>query len=294
MVFLAACAAPPTVAPSPAPPTATVAPAATLVPAPTPRCPPSAANCPATRLSLAAPAGAVKVYDRVEFAAALADFRVASPTKPLLVGEHGRQPSGEPPNVELAASIVHFHNGLWAAPFSGLAGSALAWYWNDLVDPNGLWPQYKALATFFQGEDLAPTRAMTASLVSATAALTSGVSTAGAAGSGAIALSLQSPTHAMVWVRSQQFEATRAIVAYEKAVGTGPADPNWSFAPPVLSGLTLTVHGLQDGTYDVHWFVPQTGRWPSQSAAQATGGTLAVLVPDFSRDMAAMVTIVGK
>src|SRR5947209_13481616 len=127
------------------------------------------------------------------------------------MGELGLPATGEPPAVDRIAAIIHFHNGLWAAPFTGLAGSALAWNWSDLVEPNNLWPQYKALATFFAGEDLAPTQPLTASL----------------SGPGAIALSLQSATHALVWVRSSQYVADRAVLAYEKAVGTGPALPSW-------------------------------------------------------------------
>ncbi len=87
------------------------------------------------------------------------------------------------------------------------------------MDPNGLWDQYKPLAGFFQGEDLAPTRPMTAN-----------------AGADAIALSLQSQNRAVVWVRSQQYDAIGAIRAYEKAFGAGTAGPNWTFQPPTYAG----------------------------------------------------------
>jgi hypothetical protein len=137
------------------------------------------------------------------------------------------------------------------------------------VDPNGLWDQYKPLAGFFQGEDLAPTRPMTAN-----------------AGADAIALSLQSQNRAVVWVRSQQYDAIGAIRAYEKAFGAGTAGPNWTFQPPTLCGLALALNGLQDGAYTARWFDPQTGRWLAQATVQATGGALSLPVPDFSRDLA--------
>ncbi len=207
----------------------------------------------------------------LEFADALAAFRRLSKDKPLLVGEHGLNPTGEPPNVELAAAIVHFHNGLWAGPFSGLAGPALAWYWNDFVEPNGLWPQYKALATFFAGENLALMKTAPATVVSS---------------KDAVARSLQSATRALVWLRSQQYEASRAVLAYEKAVGPGPALPNWTFEPPLENGLTLTVRSLADGAYTAHWFDPQTGQWLAPATAQSAGGSLALPAPDFSRDLA--------
>jgi hypothetical protein len=206
----------------------------------------------------------------VEFANALGAFHKISPGKPLLMGEHGLNATGEPPNVDRAAGSVHFHNGLWAAPFTGWAGSALAWNWNDFVDPNHLWPQYKALATFFAGEDLAPLKAGTASVSDRSA----------------IALSLQSAKQALVWVRSQEFEEARAVLAYEKAKGPGPALPDWTYTPPTLSGLSVTVSGLGDGSYTARWFDPQSGAWLAQSKVQSAGGKLTLAVPAFSADLA--------
>ena len=210
----------------------------------------------------------------LEFADDLTAYHKISKDKPLIVGEHGLNATGEPPNVDLAAAIVHFHNGLWAGPFSGLAGPALAWNWNDLVDPHNLWPQYKALATFFAGENLAPMKPKAAT-VSAPSA---------------VALALQSPTRALVWVRSQQYELIKTVLAYEKAVGTGPALTDWTFQPDALSGLSVTISGLDDGAYTAHWFDPQTGQWLNQASVQATGGQLSVAAPDFSRDLALQVS----
>jgi len=206
----------------------------------------------------------------LEFADDLRAYHKLSPDKPLIVGEHGLNATGEPANVDRAAAIVHFHNGLWAGPFSGLAGPALAWNWNDLVEPYNLWPQYKALATFFTDENLAPMQAQTATVSAKTA----------------VALTLQSPTRALVWVRSQQLDAIKAVLAYEKAVGTGPALTDWTFKPEALSGLSVSVSGLQDGVYTAHWFDPQTGHWLRQDPARSAAGTLSVAVPDFSGDLA--------
>jgi hypothetical protein len=206
----------------------------------------------------------------VEFGNALSAFHKISRDKPLLMGEHGLNPIGEPDNVNLAAALVHFHNGLWTAPFSGLAGSALAWNWNDFVDPNNLWPQYKALATFFAGEDLAPLKPMSAKVSAATAS----------------ALSLQSSTQALVWLRSQQLEASHVVLAYEKAKGPGPALPDWTFTPPTLTGISVTVSGLADGAYQARWFDPTTGQWLAEASVTAAGGKLTLAAPTFSADLA--------
>jgi hypothetical protein len=209
-----------------------------------------------------------------EFADDLSAYHKISRDKPLIVGEHGLNATGEPPNVDRAAAIVHFHNGLWAGPFAGLAGPALAWNWNDLVEPANLWPEYKSLATFFAGQDLAPLKPHTAT-VSATSA---------------VALALQSPTQALVWVRSQQLEIIPAVLAYEKAKGTGPALPDWTFQPAPLSGLSLSVTGLQAGPYTAHWFDPQTGQWLDQLDVSSTSGALSLPLPAFSRDLALVVS----
>ena len=212
----------------------------------------------------------------LEFADVLAAFGRASRDKPLLVGEHGLPALGEPPAPTLIAATVHFHNGLWAGPFTGLAGSALAWNWNDLVDPNGLWSQYKPLADFFEGENLAPMKPITDTLADSAAP----------GPARAIALSLQSQTRALVWVRSQPYEASGAILAYEKAVGAGTAGPSWAFQPPTLSGLSLAVHNLPDGAYTARWFDPQSSQWLAQTNVESSNGLLSVAVPDFSRDLA--------
>lgn len=195
-------------------------------------------------------------------------FAERAPAKPVLLAEHGLSAGGAEDSY--GRERIHLHNGIWAPPFLGYAGSGMAWWWDTYIDPQGLWGVYKPLADFLAGErlaDLTPTRA-------------------GAGDPGVSALALQGPDRALVWVRSRAYDANEAYLAYAKALRERTAGPNWVYEPPVRAGLTLTVSGLADGPYTARWFSPQTGEWLGEAAATSQGGTLTLPIPDFSHDLA--------
>lgn len=66
--------------------------------------------------------------------------------KPALVGEFGLSGSG----TQTAAddpSGIHLHNGMWGGLFSGSAGTAMTWWWDNYVEPKNLYPVFTPLAT---------------------------------------------------------------------------------------------------------------------------------------------------
>ncbi|NLO49753.1 MAG: PKD domain-containing protein [Bacteroidales bacterium] len=44
---------------------------------------------------------------------------------------------------------ITFHNVLWSSMFSGAFGSAMSWYWDNYLYPNGLFSYFKPVADFF-------------------------------------------------------------------------------------------------------------------------------------------------
>jgi len=67
--------------------------------------------------------------------AAKAQFlREHAPTKPVLIGEFGLAPPkwGLSEYMKQDTAGVHFHNGLQASAFSGVSGTALFWWWEEL------------------------------------------------------------------------------------------------------------------------------------------------------------------
>ncbi len=61
--------------------------------------------------------------------------------KPALVGEFGLSGSGTQTATDDPAGI-HLHNGLWAGLFSGAAGTAMTWWWDNYVEPKNLYHHF--------------------------------------------------------------------------------------------------------------------------------------------------------
>jgi hypothetical protein len=75
--------------------------------------------------------------------------RYAKDDKIVLIGEWG----GRAVSNRDSHLIAEFHSGSWAAVMTQLAGVTGFW-WFNLVDYHDLFPQYRAIASFMEGEDL--------------------------------------------------------------------------------------------------------------------------------------------
>jgi len=208
-----------------------------------------------------------------EFQASLADIHETAPNKPILQAEHGFSAAGT--DGELTFELIHLHNGIWAAPFTGYAGAGMYWWWDTLIDPLGLWTEFRALDTFMQGEDLTAMRVTTGTI----------------SPEGAQALILQGDESALVWVRSDAYGVVAIQSAYEKAVKnaikTKTPLTDWQYAPPPLKQLTLTLTDLEDGTYTAQWYSPTTAEWGEEVTVQVKAGALTLAVPPLQHDWAA-------
>jgi hypothetical protein len=193
--------------------------------------------------------------------------------KPLIMGEWGANPTGEGLDGPDRHGI-QFHNGLWAAPFSGMASTALYWWWDTLIEPANLWPHFKGIATFIRDEDLALMKPMPAKPNTP----------------GAVALALGNNNRALVWLRNRLYSRAEAQYQQMMAVSTGAATvETFRFEPKRLQGLTVTLSGLDDGTYAVQGFDTVTGKLIGQEDAVAANGLLTLNVLPFDTDIAAKV-----
>jgi hypothetical protein len=189
------------------------------------------------------------------------------PDKPFLLAEYGYSADGA--SALPSRDAIQFHNGLWAAPFSGMSSTAMYWWWDTLVDPHNMWGEYKGISTFLKNENLAALAPAKAQLEPA----------------GASVLLLQSQDRALAWLRSDAYDVAPASNAYAKARQAGQAD-GWQYQPPALAGLQLTVAGLADGDYNARWFDPKTAAWLDEQRLQVRGGTAKLAVPTFAQDLA--------
>ncbi len=192
--------------------------------------------------------------------------------KPRLVGELGNSAGGE--NWELDQEAIHLHNGLWAAPFTGYAGGAMYWWWDNYIDPNNLWPQFKGLHDFFQNEDL--TRLTPTSVTISSKEAT--------------ALALQGEDRVLLWVRSDGYTVQAVQEAYDQALRAALKAKrkftDWRYVPPVLSAINVTLSGLQDGLYTVRWYSPTEQSWDDEASLQVKNGTATLTIPTLQRDVA--------
>ncbi|MEZ4661138.1 MAG: DUF5060 domain-containing protein [Caldilineaceae bacterium] len=192
-----------------------------------------------------------------------------APDKPLLMGELGYSAGAQ---IDLDA--MHLHTGLWAAPFVGYAGGSMYWWWDTFVDPQNQWHQFGALARFFADEDIGALTPTTADILP----------------QGAQALALQKADRALVWVRSDAYSVPAAQAIYDKAIReaikTKQKLTDWQYEPAELTGLSLSVQGLDDGDYLLRWYDPGTGEWGAEEELRIEGGTATVAIPTFRTDQA--------
>jgi hypothetical protein len=191
-----------------------------------------------------------------------------APGKPILLAELGVGAASA--DAQAGREAIHLHSGIWAAPFSGFAGTGMHWWWDTYLDPRQLWGEYKGIAEFLKGEDLA-------ALAPAKAQVTPG---------GATALALLSQERALVWVRGDAYTADAAGKAYERARQAGQANSDWKYEPPTLSDLQLTLTGLADGNYTARWFSPAAAEWQAEQPVQVRDGLVTLAVPPLAQDLA--------
>ena len=72
-------------------------------------------------------------------------------------------------------------------------------------------------------------------------------------------------------------------------VDAGPGKP----APATISGASLNINGLVNGTYEIKWYECTNGTVQSTTSAIVAGGTLALSIPDVAWDLAFTATEVS-
>jgi len=61
------------------------------------------------------------------------------------------------------------------------------------------------------------------------------------------------------------------------------------YHPPLQRGRSVNLRAWPDGKFIAHWFNPETGAEVTSTAVTATGGTLALPLPDFDDDLAGLI-----
>ncbi|SFA71294.1 Chitodextrinase [Cohnella sp. OV330] len=185
----------------------------------------------------------------------LKHFNSAFGGRPAFVGEAGISGGGEDPND---ASVQRYvHDGLWAPIFrAGAAGGNLWWEFAGNAGfnvPANIKALHAALANFVQPEEQYLIGMPFTDL--------------GAQANSTKAGGYKNADRALLWVNDTQSNYT---------VGS----------PRTVTGLSVSLTGMNNGTYDITYFNTVTGTNVSTTTAAASGGTVTLSLPSFTRDIA--------
>jgi hypothetical protein len=190
-------------------------------------------------------------------------LRNTASKKPALLSEFGLADDrwGLSPYMRQDKKLIHFHNSLWASALSGLSGTALFWWWEQL-DVMDAYHHYRPLSAF-----LADVPFTTAHLRHASAKVS---------GDQVRVVGLQGSDCAYLWLSSSQAKWSDQVID--------------SREPDVIKGATLDIENLSPGFYYIQWWDTYEGKIVEQSGVSVSESPLRTTAPDFSRDIACKVT----
>jgi len=184
--------------------------------------------------------------------------------KPAMIAEFGLATRNwrSSPYMKQDRELRHFHNALWASALSGLAGTAMFWWW-DTLDRMDAYPHYKPLADYLKDVPFGSAQLRRAELEVNSTKVT--------------AVGLQTDYSAHIWLFNKDASWWNTLV--EKNI----IEP--------ISGLKLNVNNLSDGKYVIRWWDTWRGKVRKEQRATARDGKLELIVPEFDSDIACHVEL---
>ena len=186
--------------------------------------------------------------------------RLAELGKPVLLGEAGVDYRGPAETIAADPTGQGFHELLWAGLFVGGSGSGMTWWWDNVIDPQDLYPTFDGLRTLTDGIALDREHVV---LDGAVALDRDG---------GALqAFPLRGERTVLVWIRN-------------------PA--NWWHRPDhtEVRGATVALSGLADGTWHLDWVDPFSATVSDGGTVDVSANRATVAVPTFSRELSMRLT----
>jgi len=188
-------------------------------------------------------------------------LREAAPNKPALLSEFGVIGNNWQPTPEVAKDkeYWHLHNALWASALSGLSGTVMHWFWDD-IHKRDYYGHYRGVSAF-----VADIPFNTAGLRAADAAVT---------GADVRLVGLAGRDRAYLWIMNNQATWWRLAEGEPKPV----------------RAAAVVLKGLAPGSYRVQWWDTRKGQATKQEQAKASAAGLKLTAPPFTRDIACKVT----
>jgi hypothetical protein len=181
--------------------------------------------------------------------------------KPVLAAELGVDYRGAVETLQRDPTFAGLRDLIWSGIFAGTAGTGMTWWWDSLIDPQGLYGLLGAAAAFVEGI------AFDREAFLAGQALLTGVGERPVA-----ALELRGRSTCLAWLKDR--------------------GALWSsgLAPASVAGASLRLEGLADGAWRGRWVDTWTGAQVAPAEAQVTGGAATLAVPAFLGDLGLRLT----
>jgi len=182
--------------------------------------------------------------------------------KPVFFGELGVHSAGPAESLAIDPSFIGLHDLIWAPVFAASAGSGMTWWWDNLIDPNDQYFQFKAIAGFVSGIDW-PGEGFEQAVL---------------------------PTSDQQNLKAFAMIGTDTALVWVKNV----AEKYWQLGetadPAFIEGATLDLSGLPEGDWIVWWHDTfGTTSYPAEIEVVDNTET-ALPVPGFSHDIALRLT----
>jgi hypothetical protein len=179
--------------------------------------------------------------------------------RPAMLAEFGLADDrwGLSPYMKQDRDLTHFRRALWASSLSGLSGTAMFWWWEQIDQQDG-YSHYRPLSLFLADVPFAAggLRQATATVANAPVRV----------------IGLQTDDSAHLWLADERSTWWRTVV--DRA------------SPEQIGGATLRVEGLQTGDYRVQWWDTRRGQVIRETAASLARGPLRLEMPRFVDDIA--------
>ncbi len=175
--------------------------------------------------------------------------------KPFFVSEYGTDWKGWKPDTD--PHLRALHQAIWSGAFTGAAGTGMTWWWESIHSAD-LYRHWSALAAFLKGTGIARAGLQPARFEATTdSVLPFGVAT---------------PDGALVWLLDRACDwPDGALEAHPKPV----------------TGATVSLTGVADGSWSVEWWDTLTGQPMTKAEITAASGALPLAPPAFQVDVAA-------
>jgi hypothetical protein len=175
--------------------------------------------------------------------------------KPVLAAELGVDYRGPAETLARDPHASGFHDLLWSGIFAQTWGTGMTWWWDNLVEEQGLYSH------------LGPIVAVTQGIAFDREGLRPGGARVSVADRNLAVYALRGHTVTLAWVKNRDN-------LWFRQLDDSPVE-----------GASLEID-VQDGRYNARWIDPYGGPSPAPGEVAAQGGRVTLEVPTFSRDLA--------